>query len=46
MNWQKFIGMTITLLSMHFIAKLVGHDWKILSLALLVGVGGLIYGDA
>lgn len=45
MNWQKFIGISISVIGAIAIGRLT-DDWTVIALAIIIGVGGVIYGDA
>ena len=42
MNWQKFIGIVMVMTGISYLA----NDWKSIICCVLIGVGGVIYGDA
>ena len=45
MNWQRFSGSLITALGIIILAGHISMDFHMVFAMILVGVGGVIYGD-
>lgn len=43
---QKFIAMSLNVISSFTAAQIYNYDWRILACIVLAGLGGVIYGDA
>lgn len=46
MNWQKFIGISMAVLAGSQLDKMYSLDWSGFVCIMLIGLGGVIYGDA
>lgn len=46
MNWQGFIGFCVIMLSINYLGRIVELNWQAYICLMLIGIGGVIYGDA